>query len=96
VAVDEHRQHGLIVRRALERGRQVGVHRDRQRVLLLRPVDLDAQDAVSDAGEDPIALGGSHRQPPLTPASIAISRLRILPVRPFGSSSAGHSSREYL
>ena len=61
MAVNEHHANVRRTGRMLKRTGHLGVHRDRQRVHLLGPVDLNAHDTIGDFGEEVPA----HRHPEL-------------------------------
>jgi len=72
--MNEHHAYRRLAGRAIERRRHLGIHRDRQRVLLVGPVDLDAQDAVGDVGEDETAHGASWVRSTPQPATDSAPR----------------------
>ncbi len=57
LADDQHRAHGLVRKRRIQRLRHRFVHRQCQRVLLLRPRDFERRHAIRGRGPD------AHRQP---------------------------------
>ena len=52
MTVQEHHAHRRILGGAPECGGHLRVHVDRDGVLLLGPIDLDAQNAIGDVGDD--------------------------------------------